>query len=140
MFIGLFKECVNKSLDTVPTKFRKTVARTSNWPISTRIPSTQPIKMAIINGLPNLPPFPPGALHDFHYECSFASHNPLVLFLTVCFSLNLSAIHQTKSMHSTCPSLSNHLLQNARVPKFSLMTFRSCLALGNLINGNRDRN
>ena len=39
---------------------------------------------------------------------------------------------QTKTVHNTCPKRSNHLLQNAKVPKFSLMTFRSCLALGNL--------
>ena len=45
-----------------------------------------------------------------------------------------------KTMYSTCPNRSNHLLQNARVPKFSLMTFRSCLALGNLVKGNMYKN
>ena len=41
---------------------------------------------------------------------------------------------QQQTTARTCPKRSNHLLQNARVPKFSLMTFRSCLALGNLNN------
>ena len=71
MFIGLFKVCVNKSLDYVP-------AKPTNWPISTKTPSTQPIKMAIRNGLPRFSrPIPPGILHDFQFECSLVNHNTL---------------------------------------------------------------
>ena len=117
--------------------------------IRAKILSTQPIKRVpnpIINGLPRFS----RAFHrldDFTF--SFVNQNTLAsligcvisVFSLLSHSLSLkSAQHQNKPMYCTCPNRSNHLLQNARVPKFSLMTFSNCLALGNLVNGNMDKN
>lgn len=41
-------------------------------------------------------------------------------------------IHKIWPQNSTCPRRSNHLRQNAKVPKFSLITFSNCFARGNL--------
>lgn len=117
-------------------------------PIRTKILSNQPIKWNLKTIMNGLPWFSRAFhwLHDFHFEFWLANHNtlasvigsviPLIGFTfaqSVCLWKALYI--KTKTMHSTCPNRSNHLLQNARVPKFSLMTFSSCLALGNLENG-----
>ena len=97
-------------------------------PIRAKIPSIQPIKRdpkPLINGLLRFS----RAFHrldDFTF--SFVNQKTLASVIGCVISV------------TTCPNRSNHLLQNARVPKFSLMTFRSCLALGNLVIGNMDKN
>ena len=54
----------------------------------------------------------------------FIFNNQQYLLLSQRF---LSAIR-----YLSCPNLSNHLRQNARVPKFLLMTFNSCFDFANL--------
>ena len=112
-------------------------------PIRAKFLSIQQIRRdpkPIINGFPRFS----RAFHrldDFTFP--FVNHKTLgpvigrvisvIGFLSASLFAFESAQRKNKPMYSTCPNRSNHLLQNARVPKFSLMTFRSCLALGNLV-------
>ena len=148
MFIGFFEECV-KNIPGIYTR-QKPQRPVLKQPIRAKIPSTRSIKRdpkAIINGLQRFS----RAFHRLHdFTFSLVNQKTLASVIGSVISLIDLLLHSlfvfekrstpNKTMHNTCPNRSNHLLQNARVPKFSLMTFKSCLALGNLVNGNMDKN